>query len=90
MHSFNYAIHQVATTPINPEIQTPEDFLKSIKSVYLDYYKPIFFIFDQFEELFIFGSSKERKDFIDIIKALIDSEIICHVIFVLREEYLAI
>ena len=33
---------------------------KLYRSLYLDHYKPVFFIFDQFEELFIFGDKEER------------------------------
>jgi WD40 repeat protein len=65
------------------------DFKKSVRSLYLDHYKPVFFIFDQFEELFIFGDKEERKQFVQIVKALIESDIQCRLIFVMREEYMA-
>ncbi len=38
---------------------SPADFKKGVRSLYLDNYKPVFFIFDQFEELFIFGDKEE-------------------------------
>ena len=34
---------------------------KGVRSLYLDYYKLVFFIFDQFEELFIFGDKDETE-----------------------------
>ncbi len=67
----------------------PLHFRKGVRSLYLDHYKPVFFIFDQFEELFIFGDKEERKDFIQIIKSLIESDLQCRFIFVMREEYMA-
>ena len=33
---------------------------KLLKSIYLDHFKPIFLVFDQFEELFIFGNRDEE------------------------------
>lgn len=62
---------------------------KDVLSLYLDYYKPVFFIFDQFEELFIFGDKEERRSFINIVKSLVESELQCRLIFIMREEYMA-
>lgn len=63
--------------------------LKLLQSVYLDNFKPIYLLFDQFEELFIFGNQDERKEFVDLIDAVNQSDIQCKCLFVLREEYLA-
>lgn len=62
---------------------------KDVLSLYLDHYKPVFFIFDQFEELFIFGDKEERSAFIHIIKSIYESDLQCRMIFILREEYLS-
>jgi len=62
---------------------------KLLRSVYLDHFKPVFMIFDQFEELFIFGSKEEKNELILNIARVIDSDIQCRFIFSLREEYLA-
>ena len=43
---------------------------KNLRNLYLDNFKPIYLIFDQFEELFIFGSKTEKEDFIKSIKNL--------------------
>jgi len=64
-------------------------FIKAIQSLYLDHFKPIYLIFDQFEELFIFGNRKERDEFIRIVKEITDADIQCRFIFSIREEYLA-
>ena len=65
------------------------NFVKAIQSLYLDHFKPIYLIFDQFEELFIFGSREERDEFIRIIREVEESDIQCKFIFSIREEYLA-
>jgi len=66
-----------------------DKILNLLQSVYLDHFKPVYLIFDQLEELFIFGNKEERKEFISIIKSIRDSGLQCKVIFSMREEYLA-
>ena len=63
--------------------------LTAQQSKFLTHYKPAFFIFDQFEELFIFGDKEERLLFIHIVKTLTESELQCRMIFVMHEEYMA-
>lgn len=62
---------------------------KSIESVYLDHFKPMYLIFDQFEELFIYGNKHEREEFIQSISQIVESDIQCKCLFSIREEYLA-
>jgi hypothetical protein len=66
--------------------------VKAVESVYLDHFRPIYLIFDQFEELFVadLGSTHaERDQFSRSISELLQSGQECTVIFVMREEYLA-
>jgi WD40 repeat protein len=63
--------------------------IKTIRSIYLDHFKPIYLLFDQFEEIFIFGSKEERKEFALIIKSISESDLSCKILFSIREEYLA-
>jgi WD40 repeat protein len=83
------AVKAAATTPIDYELLTTAMFKKAIRSLYIDYYKPIYFIFDQFEELFIFGSKEEKQSLVHLVQALVDSDIECRFIFIMREEYIA-
>lgn len=83
------AIKNASITPQQNKFSSSVDFKKGVKSLYLDHYKPVFFIFDQFEELFIFGDKDERREFIHIVKSLIESDLQCRLIFVMREEYMA-
>lgn len=71
------------------EASRGEGVVKLLKSLYLDHFKPIYLIFDQFEELFIFGDREEREQFIRVVKAIVESDVQCKFIFSIREEYLA-
>ncbi len=62
---------------------------KSLKNLYLDHFKPVFLIFDQFEELFIFGSKQEKEEFVKSVKTIVESDLQVRFMFVIREEYLA-
>jgi WD40 repeat protein len=89
IESMAAAISSASLTKQQNKFASPVDFRKGVRSLYLDHYKPIFFIFDQFEELFIFGDKEERKSFIQIAKSLFESDLQCRMIFVMREEYMA-
>jgi WD40 repeat protein len=89
IESLAAGILSASITAQQTKLVSPVDFKKSVKSLYLDHYKPVFFIFDQFEELFIFGDKEERRAFIHIVKTLTESDLQCRMIFVMREEYMA-
>jgi WD40 repeat protein len=89
INSMAGAIQAATITKQEGQFTTPAHFKKAVRSLYLDHYKPVFFIFDQFEELFIFGDKEERKSFVHIIKSLIESDLQCRLIFIMREEYMA-
>lgn len=63
--------------------------VKQLRSLYLDYFKPIYLIFDQFEELFILGSLEEQRAFFEWIRELLSASIQCKVLISMREEYIA-
>jgi gliding motility-associated protein GldM len=81
------SLEKQAITPFGKDEK--KSLQKAILSVYLDHFKPVYFIFDQIEEVFIFGSREERKAFISQIKDINNSDLQCRFIFVIREEYLA-
>ncbi len=82
--SFKQILSGLAITPIKPT----SSIKKMLHSIYLDYFKPIYLIFDQFEELFIFGSDEEIETFIAQLSPLLEAEIPFKCIFVIRGEYL--
>jgi WD40 repeat protein len=89
IESLAAGIGSASLTVQQSKFASPSDFKKGVRSLYLDHYKPVFFIFDQFEELFIFGEKEERRNFIQTVKALTESDLQCRFIFVMREEYMA-
>lgn len=62
--------------------------LKLIKGVYLTNFKPIYLIFDQFEELYVLGTRAEQEKFIASVKEILKTEQPVKMIFSIREEYL--
>jgi WD40 repeat protein/energy-coupling factor transporter ATP-binding protein EcfA2 len=65
-----------------------KNLYKYTRSLYLDYFKPVYFIFDQFEELYLLGTREEWREFILGIKALTQKDLNVHFIFIIRSEYL--
>lgn len=69
--------------------QTSQDTLtENIQQLYQHYLRPVFLIFDQFEEIFIFGTQPERALFLTRIKTILENELPCSILIVIREEYL--
>ena len=57
-------------TPLPDGVDLPG----AIQSLYLDYFKPIYLIFDQFEELYLLGSPSERSEFVNNISKLLNAD----------------
>ncbi len=85
IESLEVAFGKQSLTPLKKN----QTIINKLQSVYLDHFKPVYLIFDQFEELFIFGNREEKEGFIQIIKEILESEIHCRIIFIIREEFLA-
>ena len=84
--AFFATIEENVRTPLQPGM-TPYEMLQSL---FLDFFKPIYLIFDQFEELFTMESEEsERLAFIRDLASIIDRKIPIKVLLVMREEYLA-
>lgn len=66
---------------------------KAINTLFRNYLRPVYLIFDQFEELFILGADndeeQERLPFYENIADLLDSNLPCRLLFILREDYFA-
>lgn len=63
--------------------------IQQMESLYMDYFRPVYLIFDQFEEIFILGNKKEQEEFFEDIYQLLESDVQCKVLISMREEYIA-
>lgn len=62
---------------------------QKIQQLYIDHYKPIYLIFDQFEELFILGTAREQHQFYQTIANLMQAGLQAKVLLIIREEWIA-
>lgn len=84
LQSVQDALLEVAVTPFT-QLQS---LAQNIRSVYLDHYKPLYLIFDQFEELFVLGSEGEQIAFFEHLKEVLNTGLSCKVLLSLRGDYL--
>ncbi|UFH53126.1 hypothetical protein [Spirosoma sp. KNUC1025] len=77
---------QVAIKRMLPEAEG--EITDQIRQLYQHFLRPVYLIFDQFEELFILGNKEEQKTFVLTLRKLLDAELPCTVLIVIREEYL--
>lgn len=61
---------------------------QQLQAIYRQYFRPIYLIFDQFEELYVLGSKAEQAEFIRNVQEIQSVEHPVKMIFVIREEYL--
>ncbi|MDX1477253.1 MAG: ATP-binding protein [Saprospiraceae bacterium] len=60
-----------------------------IQDLYFRVYRPVYLIFDQFEELYIMGSHEEQAEFHETVKELLSARLQCKILIIIREEYIA-
>jgi hypothetical protein len=66
------------------------DLADAVTALFNRYLRPVYLIFDQFEELFILGDEDdhtERQPFYNTIADLLDAELPCRLLFIVREDY---
>src|SRR5690606_15605506 len=71
------------------EEEVENEVIRRLRGIYKHYLKPVFLIFDQFEELFILGDQAEQLAFYETIADILDTENYCRVILIMREESIA-
>lgn len=90
--NINDALRQAIATAI-PEASRPQNLAslsleEQLQSLYLQHFRTIYLIFDQFEELFIEGDEAEQLQFYQDIRDLLQSEQHAKVLIIMREEWL--
>lgn len=76
---------------LNAELELKDrtdDLNKIIERLFYRYFRPVYLLFDQFEELFILGEPEEQQQFMHDIQRLQAAELPCRVVLILREEYI--
>ena len=64
------------------------DLPETVAYLYRYFLRPVYLIFDQFEELFILGTKAEQEEFKQNLKKLLDANLTCKIILIMREEYI--
>jgi Leucine-rich repeat (LRR) protein len=64
------------------------DLPETVAYLYRYFLRPVYLIFDQFEELFILGAKAEQEEFKQNLKKLLDANLTCKIILIMREEYI--
>lgn len=77
-------IHRVDKT-----LELTNDIEEDLNTLYLCHFKTIYLIFDQFEEIFVFGKEEERKKFFETLRVLYRSKLNIKIILSMREDFIA-
>ena len=72
---------EASAEPLSPVAQR-------LRNLYLRHFKPIFLLFDQFEELYILGTKDEQNRFVDTVREILRIEQPVKIMLSIREEYL--
>ncbi|TAE57688.1 MAG: ATP-binding protein, partial [Bacteroidetes bacterium] len=78
---FDWLDEEAPATPVSP-------LARRFKTLYLRHFKPLYLIFDQFEELYILGNRAEQDQFVQTVREILRVEQPVKIIFSIREEYL--
>lgn len=85
-NNINESLKQILKSVLGEDLQA--SLVENISYLYRFYLRPVYLIFDQFEELFILGNREEQLQFINDLQALVAAKLPCKVILTMREEYI--
>jgi len=85
----NVSLRTALTKALNEE-ESSEDLNVLIERLFYKYFRPVYLLFDQFEELFTLedDNQKEQIKFMEDIERLQKAELPCRIILIIREEYI--
>ncbi|MFC2156160.1 ATP-binding protein [Acidobacteriota bacterium] len=87
--NINTSLQRELRKKAGTSIEELATIVESIKSLYLDFLRPVYLIFDQFEELITLGSKSEQQVFFNTVAEVLKSGVSCKILIVMREEYIA-
>lgn len=85
-NNINDSLRQALDAAI--EADAPEALTDKVSYLYRYFLRPVYLIFDQFEELFILGNREEQQIFINDLQTLLAQRLPCKVLLTMREEYI--
>lgn len=71
------------------EAEDENPLIELIEDLFAEYLRPVYLIFDQFEEIFVLGNAEEQAIFFEAMANIYAAKMPCRLLFVMREEYLA-
>ena len=74
--------------PSGPETPLTSPLSRLLQSVYRKHFKPVYLIFDQFEELYTIGNKAEQDVFVNHVREILRVKLPVKIILSIREEYL--
>jgi len=87
-------LHEALSEPfsLDPKTGMPADkqysLGQAVEALFSERFQPVYLLFDQFEELLISGSEREKQDFFTRLNELIRYIVPCRVILIMREEFI--
>ena len=85
--NLNDSLKRTLSQALPPEESAERPLAEQIEILFDYYLRPVYLIFDQFEELFILGDREEQLEFARTIRSLLEAEQPCKIILVMREEF---
>jgi formylglycine-generating enzyme required for sulfatase activity len=76
------------TAPAAQEVVAASSLSRQLRAVYRKHFKPVYLIFDQFEELYTLGNKEEQNAFVENVKEILRVKLPVKIILSIREEYL--
>ncbi len=85
----NASLRTALNTALDEE-ESSEDLNVLIERLFYKYFRPVYLLFDQFEELFTLEDDNEAEQikFMKDIQSLQKAELPCRIILIIREEYI--
>lgn len=87
------SFHRNIQKQLQTKVAKDTPIRKQLEQLYMDHYKPIYLIFDQFEELFILPKENEGKAeqqaFYKLVAEILQAGLQAKIIIIIREEWIA-
>ena len=76
--------------PVAIQREKPDNpVIHGLQALHTQFLKPVYLIFDQFEELYILGDDQERTTFYHTVEEILEKAPFCRFIIIMREEAIA-